>query len=159
MTTHLSNKIRSNIFLDDFLKNIPIVIKTTEELMHTGLIELLSPTSFTCLINLLMYWFEDYNIAFVCGKKYGNRYRAANRIRQIHRNKMSVVEKVVVTSSGEQIIEKKRNCKRCGDNVTNDLDQTINRMSTSNRGRMGGMSLGLNNTGFLRQKGYFGNKI
>ena len=70
MTTNLSNKIRSNIFLDDFLKNIPIVIKTTEELMHTGLIELLSPTSFTCLINLLMYWFDDYHIAFVCGKKY-----------------------------------------------------------------------------------------
>ena len=65
MTTHLSNKIRSNIFLDDFLKNIPIVIKTTEELMHTGLIELLSPTSFTCLINLLMYWFEDYNICLL----------------------------------------------------------------------------------------------
>ena len=85
MTTHLSNKIRSNIFLDDFLKNIPIVIKTTEELMHTGLIELLSPTSFTCLINLLMYWFEDYNIAFVCGKKY-NHSLLKKEWKRIHGN-------------------------------------------------------------------------
>jgi len=70
MTTNLSNKIRSNIFLDDFLKNIPIVKKTTDELTRVELIELLSTTSFTCLINLLMYWFDDYHIAFVCGKKY-----------------------------------------------------------------------------------------
>ena len=70
MTTNLSNKIRSNIFLDDFLKNIPIVNKTSEELLRVESIELLSQTSFTCLINLLMYWFDDYHIAFVCGKKY-----------------------------------------------------------------------------------------
>ena len=70
MTTNLSNKIRSNIFLDDFLKNIPIVKKTTDELIRVELIELLSTTSFTCLINLLMYWFDDYHIAFTCGKKY-----------------------------------------------------------------------------------------
>ena len=70
MTTNLSNKICSNIFLDDFLKNIPIVKKTTDELIRVELIELLSTTSFTCLINLLMYWFDDYHIAFTCGKKY-----------------------------------------------------------------------------------------
>ena len=109
--------------------------------------------------NLSMFmWLEKLENE-ISKKKYGNRYRAANRIKQVHRNKMSVVEKVVVTSSGEQIIEKKRNCKRCGDRVNNDLEQTINQLSMSNRGRMGGMSLGLNNTGFLRQKGYFGNKI
>ena len=70
MITNLSNKIRSHIFLDDFLKNIPIVKKTTEELTRVKLIELLSTTSFTFLINLLMYWFDDYHIAFTCGKKY-----------------------------------------------------------------------------------------
>lgn len=70
MTTNLSNKISSNIFLDNFLKNIPIVKKTSEELLRVESIELLSQASFTCLINLLMYWFDDYHIAFVCGKKY-----------------------------------------------------------------------------------------
>ena len=51
MTTNLSNKISSNIFLDNFLKNIPIVKKTSEELLRVESIELLSQASFTCLIN------------------------------------------------------------------------------------------------------------
>jgi len=109
--------------------------------------------------NLSMFFWLEKLENEISQKKYGKRYRAANRIQQVHRNTMTVVEKVVVTSSGDQIIEKKRNCKRCGDRVNNDLEQTINQLSMSNRGRMGGMSLGLNNTGFLRQKGYFGNKI
>ena len=107
----------------------------------------------------LFVWLEKLENE-ISQKKYGNRFRAANRIQQIHRNAMKVEEKIVVTSSGEKIVEKKRNCKRCGDKTTDELEQTINQLSSSNRdGRLGGLSLGLNNTGFLRQKGYFGNKI
>jgi len=107
----------------------------------------------------LFVWLEKLENE-ISQKKYGNRFRAANRIQQIHRNAMKVEEKIVVTSSGEKIAEKKRNCKRCGDKTTDELEQTINQLSSSNRdGRLGGLSLGLNNTGFLRQKGYFGNKI
>ena len=109
--------------------------------------------------NISMFlWLEKLENE-ISRKKYGNSFRPANRIRQIHRNVMKVEEKIVVTSSGKQIVEKKRNCKRCGDKETNDLQQTINQMSMSSRGRMGGLSMGLNNNGFLRQKGAFGNKI
>jgi len=70
MTANLSNKICSDIFLDNFLHNIPVVNKAVEEFTQVGLIQLLSHSSFTCLINLLMYWFDEYHVAFVCGKKY-----------------------------------------------------------------------------------------
>ena len=107
--------------------------------------------------NLSMFvWLEKLENE-ISHKKYGRSYRPANRINQVNRNVMEVIEKVTITSSGEQMVEKKRNCKRCGDKETNDLEQTMNQMS--NRGRIAGLSLGLNNSGFLRQNGYFGNKI
>jgi len=92
-------------------------------------------------------------------KKYGKNYRPRNRISRIQRNLMEITEKVVVTQSGKRTIKKERKCKRCGDKVDDDLAQTVN-MMTMNGGLLpGGLSMGLNNNGFLRQKGAFGNKI
>ena len=72
---------------------------------------------------------------------------------------MEITEKVIITPSGKRAIKKERKCKRCGDKADDDLTETVNRM-TMNRGSLpGGLSMGLNNNGFLRQKGFFGNKI
>jgi len=109
--------------------------------------------------NLSMFlWLETLENT-INMKKYGKNYRPSNRISRIQRNLMEITEKVVVTQSGKRTIKKERKCKRCGDKVDDDLAQTVN-MMTMNGGLLpGGLSMGLNNNGFLRQKGAFGNKI
>ena len=59
----------------------------------------------------MFVWLENLENE-ISQKKYGRSYRPANRINQVDRNVMEVIEKVTVTTSGEQVVEKKRNCKR-----------------------------------------------